>query len=167
MLPTAGRKCLLNFGAIFWLMSQYEMPFNNQYPQSLHVYQCITSPTIQLSFLLLCLNVSLSLSSHLHIDLACLSLKIFSTFGLCLSRRWESRICGVGRCKVETLVPVKFFRTMLFIDLVLKMTFKDILLIYSAIKHFPVGKLKKRQKSSVDLITNSLPGPNRVELPFN
>lgn len=48
-----------------------------------------------------------------------------------------------------------------------KMTFKDILLIYTAIKHNPVGKLKKRQKSSVDLITNSLPGPNRAELPFN
>lgn len=48
-----------------------------------------------------------------------------------------------------------------------KTTFKEILLIYTAIKHYPVGKLKKRQKSSVDLITNSLPGPNRAELPFN
>lgn len=29
----------LNLGAIFWLMSLWQMPFNNQYPQSLCVYQ--------------------------------------------------------------------------------------------------------------------------------
>lgn len=221
------------------------------------VYLCVTSSTIHLSFLPLCLNVSLSLSLYLHIDLTCRSLKAFSAFGLFLSGRWK---ISLWVCVYETLATTKdcmrsrarttctrgnqsYFRwkginfkstfiymgkwvtcslnfikwglkrslfemrneqrrtpitltaerhswtqegqqTMNWMDLKFrqgssleqfcpwiacrcKTTFKDIPLIYTAIKHYPVGKLKKRQKSSVDLITNSLPGPNRAELPFN
>lgn len=49
----------------------------------------------------------------------------------------------------------------------LNMTFKDTVLIYTAIKFYLIGQMKMRLESCVGLIVNSLAGSSRAELPFN